>query len=110
MSNNYSIHLYIEGPDEDLQKVTKELDFSKQSYDDTQWEIEGGSAILHFNTHFCPYDEVKNASANYPSLHIKFRFSYELITVGLMIYENGRIKLDSSYNWETGESCFTKYN
>ena len=110
MSDNYTIHLYIEGPNDDLEKVTKDLDFSKQSYDDATWEIEGGSAILQFNSYFCPYNEVEKASVKYPSLKITFRFVHELITVGLVVYENGRTKLNSSYNWDTGLANLTKYD
>lgn len=110
MSDNYTIHLYIEGSNDDLEKVTKDLDFSKQSYDDVAWEIEGGSAILQFSSYFCPYDEVEKASVKYPSLKIIFRFVHELITVGLIVYENGRAKLNSSYNWDTGEANLNKYD
>lgn len=110
MSDNYTIYLYIEGPNDDLEKVTKDLDFSELSYDNATWEIEGGSAILRFDSYFCPYNEVEKASIKYPSLKIIFRFVHELITVGLVVYENGRTKLNSSYNWDTGLANLTKYD
>lgn len=110
MSDNYTIYLYIEGPNDDLEKVTKDLDFSELSYDNATWEIEGGSAILRFDSYFCPYNEVEKASIKYPSLKITFRFVHELITVGLVVYENGRTKLNSSYNWDTGLANLTKYD
>lgn len=101
MSDTFSNHFYIEGPYEDLLKVTKDLDFTDG------WEIEGGSAVLHFDGYYCPLDELEKASAEYPSLKITFRFTQELLIAGLLIYEDGKIKLQSYYNWDTGTSSVT---
>jgi hypothetical protein len=109
MSDKFFNHLYIEGPYDDLVSVTKDLDFADGSIDYDGWEIEGGSAVLHFNGYFCPLDEVENASIKYPSLKIIFRFSQELLSAGLYIYKDGKIKLRSHYDWDTGESTVTKY-
>lgn len=110
MSDKYSNHFYIEGPDDDLVNVTKDLDFAEGSINYDGWEIEGGSAVLHFDGYFCPFDEVKNASAKYPSLKIIFRFTHELLTAGLYIYDGGKIKLRSYYDWDTGECSIKKYD
>ena len=110
MSDTFSNHFYIEGPYDDLLNVTKDLDFTNGSIDYDGWEIEGGSAVLHFDGCYCPFDEVEKASIKYPSLKIIFRFVHELITVGLIVYENGRAKLNSSYNWDTGEANLNKHD
>ncbi len=106
MSDTYTTHLYIEGSNEDLLNVVAELDFSKGAYNYSEWEIEGGSAVLHFESYFTPIDEVYAASVKYPSLKIIFRYTHELISVGLNIYENGVSVLSSCYDWSSGE-CFT---
>ena len=107
MSDTFSNHFYIEGPYEDLLNVTKDLDFTDGSIDYDGWEIEGGSAVLHFDGYYCPLDELEKASAKYPSLKITFRFTQELLIAGLLIYEDGKIKLQSYYNWGTGTSSVT---
>lgn len=110
MSDEYQNHFYIEGPDDDLINVTKDLDFSGVSTYYDGWEIEGGSAVLHFHTYYDPHVELYNAAVKYPSLKIVFRFTYALVNAGLIIYEDGRKKLSSYYDWDTGESSVTKYD
>ena len=108
--NNYSIHFYIEGPYEDLVSVTQMLDLSHASSDYSGWEIEGGSAVLHYSNDDCPYDLVEKASEQFPSLKITFRYTYILANVGLEIYEDGKIKLRSVYDWDNGKSHVSHYS
>lgn len=103
MSDNYSVHLYIEGPYDDLVSVTSELNFSEFAYTYSEWEIDGWCAVLHFESFYVPREQVYQASIKYPSLKIIFRHTHELISVGLDIYNNGAHILSSQYDWSSGE-------
>ena len=104
MSATFENYLYISGPYDDLLKITSELNFVKKFGAEYDWEHDGVSATIHFQSEDgLPFEDIDPAMAKYPSLKLTWRYTHELLEAGLFIYENGKNTKQSIYNWDTGE-------
>jgi len=104
MGATFQNYIYISGPHDDLLKITSELNFVKKFGAEYEWEHDGASATIHFQSEDgLPFEDIDPAIAKYPSLKLTWRYTQELIEAGFFIYENGKNTKQSIYNWDTGE-------
>ena len=105
MGATFQNYIYITGPHDDLLKITSELNFAKNFDAEYDWEHDGVSATIHFQSEDgLPFEDIGPAIAKYPSLKLTWRYTQELIEAGLFIYENGKQVKQSIFNWDTGEA------
>jgi len=104
MSATFQNYIYISGPHDDLLKITSELNFVKKFGAEYDWEHDGVSATIHFESEDgLPFEDIDPAIAKYPSLKLTWRYTQELLEAGLFIYEKGIMVKNSTFNWDTGE-------
>jgi len=104
MSETFQNYIVIKGDHDDLLKITSELNFVEKFGAEYDWEHDGASATIHFQSEDgLPFEDIDPAIAKYPSLKLTWRYTQELIEAGFFIYENGKNTKQSIYNWDTGE-------
>lgn len=104
MSETFQNYIVIKGDHDDLLKITSELNFVKKYGAEYDWEHDGVSATIHFQSENClAFDDIDPVIAKYPSLQLIWKYTQELMYTGFFIYENGVMVKNSTYNWDTGE-------